>query len=82
MFAPWFERLARDLLAPAAVTSDRLRLLQWALFGLVKRLDEEGTFDGGWLDRTAKEIDETVSRDAATDIEHRLRAHLQQLTHA
>jgi hypothetical protein len=79
VFAPWLERLASDLLAPAAVTSDRLRLLQWALFGLVKRLDEEGTFDGGWLDRSARETRDAVAHDAATNIEQQLRKHLAAL---
>jgi hypothetical protein len=40
-FAPWMERFAGDLLSTAALSSDRLRLLQWALYGLVRQLDEE-----------------------------------------
>ena len=55
-FGPWMERFAEDLLSPAALTSDRLRLLQWALYGLVRQLDEEGTYGGVWIDRSASEI--------------------------
>jgi hypothetical protein len=40
------ERFAGDLLSPAALSNDRLRLLQWALYGLVRQLDEEGTYGG------------------------------------
>jgi len=55
-FAPWMERFAGDLLSPAALNSDRLRLLQWTLYGLVRQLDEEGTYGGVWIDRSASEI--------------------------
>jgi len=56
VFASWMERLAGDLFSPAALESDRLRLLQWALFGLVQRLDEEDAYFGGWMDRSVDEI--------------------------
>lgn len=56
VFAEWMERFAEDLFSTVAVNKDRLRLLQWALYGLVRQLDEEGTYGGGWIDRTAKEI--------------------------
>jgi hypothetical protein len=57
VFAPWMERLAEDLLSPAAVGSERLRLLQWALFGLVRRLDEERTYGPSeWIARAEQEI--------------------------
>ena len=50
------ERFAADLLSPAAERCDRLRLLQWALFGLVQRLDEEGTYGASdWLTRADTE---------------------------
>ena len=74
VFAPWMERLAGDLLSPAAPESDRLRLLQWALFGLVRRLDEEGAYFGGWLGRTANEIREpTLAIPVTTAEEHLVR---------
>jgi hypothetical protein len=38
VFAPWMERFAQDLFSPAAATSNRLRLLHWALYGLVQRI--------------------------------------------
>ena len=28
------------------------RFLQWALYGLVRQLDEEGTYGGVWIDRS------------------------------
>ena len=61
-FAPWMERFAGDLLSSAALTSDRLRLLQWALYGLVRQLDEEGTYGGVWIDRSASEIRSGAAR--------------------
>jgi hypothetical protein len=76
VFASWMERLAGDLLAPAAVASDRLRLLQWALFGLVRRLDEERAYGGGWMDRTAEEIRERGPQERVTKPEVELREHL------
>jgi hypothetical protein len=55
-FAPWMERFASDLFSHVAVKSNRLRLLQWALCGLVQQLDEEGAYAGGWIDRSVAEI--------------------------
>lgn len=81
IFAPGMERLARDLLSPAAVRADRLRLLQSALFGLVQRLDEEGTFVGGWMVRSADEINKLEPQEYATDSQlvKRLTKHLAAL---
>jgi hypothetical protein len=76
VFAPWMERLAGDLLSPAAVTSSRLRLLQWALYGLVRRLDEEGAYGGGWIDQSAAEIRQTTPPGSITKYEEQLRKHL------
>jgi hypothetical protein len=56
VFAPWMERFADDLLSDTAEGGDRLRLLQWALYGLVRQLDEEGVY-GGWIHRAAAEIE-------------------------
>jgi hypothetical protein len=80
VFAPWMDRLAGDLLSPAAVASDRLRLLQWAMFGLVRRLDEEGAYGGGWMDRTADEIREPAPHEPGTKPEAQLRQHLAAIT--
>jgi hypothetical protein len=76
-FAPWMERLSGDLLTPAALASDRLRLLQWALLGLVSRLDEEGVYSSaGWMARSAEEIRQPGPHNGITNAERRLREHL------
>lgn len=79
IFASWMERLAGDLFSPTAVASDRLRLLHWALSGLVRRLDEEGAQGGGWIDRAAEEIRETNPPEDVTKAEAQLRRHLAAL---
>jgi hypothetical protein len=76
VFAPWMERLAGDLLSPAAITSTRLRLVQWALYGLVRQLDEEGAYGGGWIDRSVAEIDQSTPHGSITKYEEQLRGHL------
>lgn len=75
-FAPWMERFAGDLLSSAALKSDRLRLLQWALYGLVRQLDEEGTYGGVWIDRSASEICRPAQHGSFTQHEEKLRRHL------
>jgi hypothetical protein len=80
VFASWMERFAAELLVPVAVTSDRLRLLQWALYGLVCRLDEETAYGGGgWLERTDLEIRASAASEAVAKPEARLREHLAAL---
>jgi hypothetical protein len=80
-FAPWMERLAGDLLTPAAVTSDRLRVLQWALSGLVSRLDEEKAYStAGWMARSADEIGRLAWQESMTNAERRVREHLAAIT--
>jgi hypothetical protein len=76
IFAPWMERFAADLFSPAAVESDRLRLLQWALYGLVRQLDEENTYGGGWIDRSASEIRQPIPQGSMAIHEEQLRKHL------
>lgn len=75
-FALWMERFSGDLLSPAALTSDRLRLLQWALYGLVRQLDEEGTYGGVWIDRSSSEIRQPTQHRSTTKHEEQLRKHL------
>ena len=75
-FAPWMERFAGDLLSPFALKSDRLRLLQWALYGLVRQLDEEGTYGGVWIDRSESEIRQPTQHGSITRHEELLRGHL------
>jgi hypothetical protein len=56
-FKPWMDEVAGDLLSPAARESDRLRLLQWALLGLVTQLDEERAHTNDrWIERARKEL--------------------------
>jgi len=76
IFADWMERFAGDLFLPAAVKSSRLRLLQWALYGLVQQLDEEGAYGGGWIDRSAEQISQTPPPENITKPEKQLRTHL------
>jgi hypothetical protein len=80
VFAPWMERLAGDVLSGAAKTSDRLRLLQWALFGLVRRLDEEGAYGpSDWTARAEEEIEKAFSPRSVGKQEAKLREHLDEL---
>jgi hypothetical protein len=82
VFAPWMERLSGDLLSPSAVTGSRLRLLQWALYGLVRLLDEEGAYGGGWVDRSAAEIRQPIPPGSITKYEEQLRKHLDEASGA
>ena len=81
VFAPWMERFAGDVLSPEAVKSERLRLLQWALFGLLQRLDEEREYEARpWQTRAEKEIrGEAVSANPVGTPEFRLREDLAEL---
>jgi hypothetical protein len=79
VFAPWMERLASDILSPSAVTSTRLRLVQWALYGLVRQLDYEGAYGEGWIDRSAAEIRQPTPAGSITTYEEQLRRHLAAL---
>lgn len=78
IFAPWMERFADDLFSSAAVTSDRLRFLQWALYGLVRRLDEERAYGGYWIDQSAEETRQLTSQEKITRHVEQPK-HLQQL---
>jgi hypothetical protein len=80
IFAPWMGRFATDLFSYAAVSSDRMRLLQWALYGLVRQLDEEGAYPGGWIDRSATEIQQAPSKSGITEHEEQLKNHLAIIT--
>jgi hypothetical protein len=88
VFAPWMERFADDLLFdPPKGGSDRMRLLQWALYGVVRQLDEEGVYDIGWFGQTAAEI-EPVQKGSIAEIEpagiakyeERIRDHISKCT--
>ena len=79
IFAEWMERFADDLFSPEAVSSNRLQLLQWALYGLVRQLDEKGAYGGGWIERSATEISKKSQQVSARKHEPELRAHLATL---
>lgn len=79
VFAPWMERFAADLFSSAAVNSDRLRLLQWSLYGLVQQLDEERASGVGWINQTAAEISQPPGQGSVTKYEAQLREHLTAL---
>ena len=55
-FAPWMERFAGDLVAWPLSRATACGGLQWALYGLVRQLHEEGTYGGVWIDQSASEI--------------------------
>lgn len=77
MFAPWMARFADEVLTPAAVTSDRLRFLHWALMGLVQLLDEEHAYAvSEWIERAAAEVRACPVSDVVTKLEASLRKHL------
>jgi hypothetical protein len=58
VFAHWMDRFGDDVLTPEAKTGERLKLLQWALYGLVRLLDRERVYPTRWLDRSRDEIAE------------------------
>src|SRR5262245_44398440 len=76
IFAEWMGRFADDLFTADAVSSNRLQLLQWALYGLVRQLDEKGAYGGGWIELIAREISETSPQVSVRKHEPELRAHL------
>jgi hypothetical protein len=77
IFGEWMERFADDLFSPEVVSSsNRLRLLQWALYGLVRQLDEKGAYGGGWIERSAKEISKATPQVGVTKHEQDLKTHL------
>jgi hypothetical protein len=79
VFAPWMKRFADDLFSPKAVTSERLQLLQWALYGLVRQLDEERAYRSGWLDRSADEIRQQAQQGSPTKYWKQLEQHLDMI---
>jgi hypothetical protein len=85
VFDPWMERFAHDLCSPAAEDRDRLkdrsrlRLLQWALYGLVRQLDQEGIYGGGWIKKSADEIRQSASNESSTKHWEQLKEHLKEI---
>jgi hypothetical protein len=79
VFAPWMERFASDLFTPSAADRNRLRLLQWALYGLVQQLDEEGVYSGGWVKKSAEEIRQQAPDGSFTKYRAHLETHLKEI---
>ncbi len=81
VFAPWMERFSGELLTTEAARGDRLRLEQWALFGLAKLLDEEGHYGPSqWMTCAEQEIREAAVRESVhRESEARLRQDLADL---
>jgi hypothetical protein len=80
VFASWMDRFAEAVVSPQAVKSDRLRLLHWALFGLVQLLDEEGAYGASeWLEVAQQEISERAWAESTSTPEAKLREHLASL---
>lgn len=78
-FSSWMDGLARDLLSPYAVDSSRLRILRWALYGLVHQLDEERTYtDSAWMARVVDEVGRRPQANSSR-VEERVRTHLVEL---
>jgi hypothetical protein len=75
-FAPWMDRIADFALGEEATGSHRLRLVQWALLGLVKQLDEEHVHTGEiWMDRALEELKEYPVPESPHE-ESRIRSHV------
>jgi hypothetical protein len=76
VFACWMKRFAQDLFSPEAKDSNRLRLLQWALYGLVWHLDKERTYRKGWIEQSAKEIRQRKQEESPTKYWNELKDNL------
>jgi hypothetical protein len=63
LFAQWMARFGDEVLSTASKDGERLKLLQWALYGLVCLLDEERVYPTDWLERSRAEIDGTEAAD-------------------
>jgi hypothetical protein len=79
VFDPWMERFAHDLCSPEAKDRTRLRLLQWALYGLVQQLDEEDVYGGGWVKKSADEIRQKAPNERDTKYWIQLKEHLKEI---
>ena len=85
VFDPWMERFAHDLCSPAAEDRnrlkdcDRLRLLQWALYGLVRQLDQEDVYGGGWIKKSADRIRQKAPDERPTKYWVQLKEHLKEI---
>lgn len=77
---PWMQQLGEDWLSPDAAESDRLRLIQLGLFGLVLQLDEERAHvHRAWIGRVRAELVSSPATQRASQLETRIRAHIQRV---
>ena len=79
IFDAWMERFAGDLFARRGSRSNRLRLLQWALNGLVRQLDEEDAYGGSWVKKSADEIRQKAPDESDTKYWMQLKEHLKEM---
>ncbi len=79
VFRPWMHRFAHDLFSEDALGRERLQLLQWALYGLVRQLDEEGAYRSGWIGNSADEIHEQQLQGSADKYWEQLKKHLVEI---
>jgi hypothetical protein len=79
LLAPWMDRFGAEVVSATAMDSERLMLLQWALYGLVHLLDQEQVYPTGWEDRSAAEIAGPRRVGAMTHTESLLRDYLDAL---
>ena len=79
VFAEWMERFADGLFSLDVARGNRLRLVQWALYGLVQLLNEEGAYGGRWIETSVQEISDTPPLEKVTHHEQELRKHLDAL---
>ena len=79
VFAPWMGRFADDLFSLEAKDSDRARLLQWALCGLVWHLDNESAYRMGWIGRNVKEIRQPKYEESFTTDWNQLKKDLHKI---
>jgi hypothetical protein len=79
-FAPWLDPLLDAFLDPSGVANERLRLLEWALFGLVTRLDQERSqAHMTWYGHVPGEIKTRILPTDEPDVEQKLLAHLRRV---
>ena len=79
-FKAWMGEFAGSLQPLATPTSDRMRLVEWGLVGLVRQLDEEGTrAPRGWTERAWREVRASTVSSSALPVEHRLRESLAEV---
>jgi hypothetical protein len=79
-FKAWMGEFAGSLKPRVTPKSERLRLVEWGLVGLVRQLDEEGTrAPRGWTERAWREFRGSTVGTSAIPVEHRIRQSLAEV---